>query len=145
MACIASARTELSNMDNRIVPGQRIDAINRFYQTIDRLEMQSHREMKQRLTDASGELDGFAAPLKQLAAQRVNTGMEKWKVVSAQLAALNPIATLARGYSVCQRKNGEVITDASQTEDGEALDVRLSRGALRCEVVEKRTENTINQ
>ena len=145
MACIASARTELSNMDNRIVPGQRIDAINRFYQTIDRLEMQSHREMKQRLTDASGELDGFAAPLKQLAAQRVNTGMEKWKVVSAQLAALNPIATLARGYSVCQRKNGEVITDASQTAEGEALDVRLSRGALRCEVVEKRTENTTNQ
>ena len=145
MACIASARTKLSNMDNRIVPGPRIDAINRFYQTIDRLEMQSHREMKQRLTDARGELDGFVAPLRQLAAQRVNTGMEKWKVASAQLAALNPIATLARGYSVCQRKNGEVITDASQTAEGEALDVRLSRGALRCEVVKKRTENTTNQ
>lgn len=141
-ACITSARTELSNMDNRIVPGQRIDAINRFYQTVDRLEMQSHREMKQRLTNALGELDGFAAPLKQLAAQRINTGMEKWKVASAQLAALNPIATLARGYSVCQRENGEVVTDASLAEEGEALDVRLSRGALTCEVVEKRTEGT---
>lgn len=141
-ACITSARTELSNMDNRIVPGQRIDAINRFYQTVDRLEMQSHREMKQRLTNALGELDGFAAPLKRLAAQRINTGMEKWKVASAQLAALNPIATLARGYSVCQRENGEVVTDASLAEEGEALDVRLSRGALTCEVVEKRTEGT---
>lgn len=137
-ACIASAQTELSNMDNRIVPGQRIDAINRFYQTIDRLEMQSHREVKQQLTNAHGELNDFAAPLKQLAAQRINTGTEKWKVASAQLAALNPIATLARGYSVCQRENGEVITDASLAEEGEALDVRLSRGALTCEVVERR-------
>ena len=40
-ACIASARAELTNMDNRIVPGQRIDAINRFYQRIDGLETQS--------------------------------------------------------------------------------------------------------
>ncbi len=140
-ACIASAQTELSNMENRIVPGQRIDAINRFYQTIDRLEMQSHREMKQRLTHARGELDGFAVPLKQLATQRINTGAEKWKMASAQLAALNPIATLARGYSVCQRENGEVITDASQAKEGEALGVRLSRGALTCEVVEKRAES----
>ena len=141
-ACITSARTELSNLNNRIVPGQRIDAINRFYQTIDRIEIQSHREMKQRLTDARGELAGFAAPLKQLAAQRVKTSMEKWNVASAKLAALNPMATLARGYSVCQRENGEVITDASQAKAGEALDVRLSHGALTCEVVEKRMRST---
>jgi exodeoxyribonuclease VII large subunit len=139
-ACIASALTELSNIENRIVPSHRIDAINRFYQTIDRLEIQSHREIKQRLIDARGELDRFAAPLKQLATRRIKTSMERWNLASAQLAALNPIATLARGYSVCQSKNGEVITDASQTEDGEELNVRLSRGALTCEVVEKRAD-----
>jgi exodeoxyribonuclease VII large subunit len=139
-ACIASALTELSNIENRIVPSHRIDAINRFYQTIDRLEIQSHREIKQRLIDARGELDRFAAPLKQLATRRIKTSMERWNLASAQLAALNPIATLARGYSVCQSKNGEVITDASQTEDGEELGVRLSRGALTCEVVEKRAD-----
>ena len=128
-------------MDNRIVPGQRIDAINRFYQRIDGLEAQSHREIKQRLADAQIGLDGSAAPLKQLAAQRVGTGMEKWKVASAQLAALSPIATLARGYSVCQRESGEVITDASQAGDGETLGVRLRRGALTCQVVERSMES----
>ena len=140
-ACIASVQSELTNLDNRIVPGQRIDAINRFYQRIDGLEAQSHREIKQRLADARVGLDGSAAPLKQLAAQRIGTGMEKWRVTSAQLAALNPIATLARGYSVCQRESGEVITDASQAEDGETLGVRLRRGALTCEVVERRMES----
>ena len=60
-ARIASARAELTSMDNRIVPGQRIDAINRFYQRIDGLEAQSHREMKQRLADARVGLDGSAA------------------------------------------------------------------------------------
>ena len=140
-ACIASARAELTNMDNRIVPGQRIDAVNRFYQRIDGLEAQSHREIKQRLADARVKLGGSAAPLRQLAAQRISTGMEKWKVASAQLAALSPMATLARGYSVCQRESGEVITDASQAEAGETLGVRLRRGALTCEVVERRTES----
>ena len=140
-ACVASARAELTNLDNRIVPGQRIDAINRFYQRIDGLEAQSHREIKQRLADARVGLDGSAAPLKRLAAQRIGTGMEKWRVASAQLAALNPIATLARGYSVCQRESGEVITNASQAEDGETLGVRLRRGALTCEVVERRMES----
>ena len=140
-ACIASVQSELTNLDNRIVPGQRIDAINRFYQRIDGLEAQSHREIKQRLADARVGLDGSAAPLKQLAAQRIGTGMEKWRVASAQLAALNPIATLARGYSVCQRESGEVITDASQAEAGETLGVRLRRGALTCEVVERRMES----
>jgi len=67
--------------------------------------------------------------------------MEKWRVASAQLAALSPMATLARGYSVCQNESGEVITDASHAEDGETLDVRLRRGALTCEVVERRTES----
>ena len=140
-ACVALARNVLSNVGSRIVPGQRIDAINRFYQRIDGLEAQSHREIKQRLADARIGLDGSAGPLKQLAAQRVGTGMEKWRVASAQLAALSPIATLARGYSVCQRESGEVITDASQAEDGETLDVRLRRGALTCQVVERSMES----
>ena len=142
---IASARTELSNIDNRVVPSQRIDAINRFFQRIDGLEVQNLREVKRRLTNAQAELDRYTTPLKQLVAQRVKTNMEKWNIASAQLAALNPIATLARGYSVCQRKNGDVITDASQTADGEALDVLLSRGALTCEVLEKKTESVIKQ
>ena len=142
---IASARTELSNIDNRVVPSQRIDAINRFFQRIDGLEVQNLREVKRRLTSAQAELDRFTTPLKQLVAQCVKTNMQKWNIASAQLAALNPIATLARGYSVCQRKNGDVITDASQTADGEALDVLLSRGALTCEVLEKKTESVIKQ
>ena len=144
-AHIASARTELSNIDNRVVPSQRIDAINRFFQRIDGLEVQNLREVKRQLTNAQAELDRYTTPLKQLVVQRVKTNMEKWNIASAQLAALNPIATLARGYSVCQRKNGDVITDASQTADGEALDVLLSRGALTCEVLEKKTESVIKQ
>ena len=139
-AYISSARTELSNINNRIVPAHRIDAINRFYQTIDRLEIQSHREIERRLINARDELERFAAPLTQLVAQRLSASAEKWNVASARLAALNPIATLARGYSVCQSKTGEVITDASQTEDGDELDVRLSRGALTCEVVKARSD-----
>ena len=139
-ACIAAARTELSNINNRIVPAHRLDAINRFYQTIDRLEIQSHREMKRRLSNARDELERFGAPLTQLLAQRVSASVEKWNVASARLAALNPIATLARGYSVCQSKTGEVITAASQTGEGEELDVRLSHGALTCEVAEVRSD-----
>jgi exodeoxyribonuclease VII large subunit len=49
--------------------------------------------------------------------------------VAAQLAALSPLAVLDRGYAVVQR--GEMIVrDASQTQPGDQLRVRVARGRL---------------
>ncbi len=49
---------------------------------------------------------------------------------SAGLAALDPYATLERGYAIVRATDGRVVVDAANQRIGDALEVRLARGAL---------------
>ena len=106
-------RTQLENMQSRIPARHRIDTINRLRQTIDQLDMRGQR-----------------AAVQQLKGKR-----RAWQVTATQLDALSPLATLARGYSICKDSSGKTVTDASQVHAGEEVDVRLSRGRLACRVL----------
>jgi exodeoxyribonuclease VII large subunit len=58
----------------------------------------------------------------------------------AQLAALNPLATLGRGYAVVrQADDGRIITDPAQVAAGETLLVTVKGGAIGVRVEEERT------
>lgn len=59
---------------------------------------------------------------KQLLSQHVRT-----------LAAVSPLNTLDRGYSITSHKN-MIITNAEQVKAGSELDIRLHQGHLVCEV-----------
>ncbi|OPY57539.1 MAG: Exodeoxyribonuclease 7 large subunit [Pelotomaculum sp. PtaU1.Bin035] len=53
--------------------------------------------------------------------------------LAARLQALSPLATLARGYSVCTTPyTGRVISDAREVKIGGRLAVRLHKGLLQC-------------
>src|SRR6185436_1846616 len=49
---------------------------------------------------------------------------------AATLDALSPFATLERGYAIVRAADGSIVRNAADTSTGEALDVRLSEGAL---------------
>jgi exodeoxyribonuclease VII large subunit len=49
---------------------------------------------------------------------------------AATLDALSPFATLERGYAIVRAADGSIVRNAADTSAGEALDVRLSEGAL---------------
>lgn len=106
-------RTQLKNIQSRIPARHRIDAINRLRQVIDQLDSRGER-----------------AAVQQLKGKR-----RAWQVAASQLDALSPLATLARGYSICKDSSGKTVTDASQVHAGEEVDVRLSRGRLACRVL----------
>ena len=64
----------------------------------------------------------------QLAAARVG-GM------SAALASLSPVDTLRRGYSVVSdHASGRVLTDAGETDPGDAINITLHRGSIMATV-----------
>ena len=66
-------------------------------------------------------------------------------VLSARLNALSPLATLARGYSVATRvPEGGALKSAAETAPGRLIDVKLHRGALRCEVLETTADDGYN-
>ena len=53
-----------------------------------------------------------------------------------KLEALSPLATLARGYAICRDEAGHVLLDADQVTKEDKVHIRLSKGALLCEVEE---------
>ncbi len=114
---IESVRARLANTQNRLSPTRQIDVLNRLRQTMDQLEIRGQRA----------------------ATQQLNAKRRVWQVASARLDTLSPLATLARGYSVCKNSNGQTITDASQVRVGDEIGVRLSQGRLSCRVLKGET------
>lgn len=59
------------------------------------------------------------------------------QALAGKLQALSPLATLARGYSICKNKKGLIISDSHQVEIQEQVEIRLFSGQLECIVVKK--------
>ncbi len=110
---IGVLRTKLENMQSRIPATHQIDAINRLRQTVDQLDSRGQRGVVQQL----------------------NGKRRAWQIAAAQLDTLSPLATLARGYSICKDSSGKTVTDAAQVHVGEEVHLRLSRGQLACHVL----------
>jgi len=57
---------------------------------------------------------------------------------AARLEALSPLATMARGYSVCRNAEGKVIFYSNQVEIGDKVNIYLYQGQLDCVVSERK-------
>jgi len=58
----------------------------------------------------------------------------RWEALGAKLDALSPLASLRRGYSICQKPDGTVVTSTAQVSAGDEVNVRVSDGNLACDV-----------
>ena len=52
--------------------------------------------------------------------------------LAASLDALSPFKVLSRGYSITQKDDGTVVSELSQVEKGDTLQVRVSDGTITC-------------
>ncbi|MEZ5301256.1 MAG: exodeoxyribonuclease VII large subunit [Verrucomicrobiales bacterium] len=73
---------------------------------------------------ASAVRSGVEAPVRQL--DRIRD----------LLRALGPESVFARGFSLTQKGDGTVVSDADQVQNGDLLHTRFSRGSVTSEVVE---------
>lgn len=53
-------------------------------------------------------------------------------VAAGKLSSLSPVATLARGYSICALPDGEVLRDPAGVKPGDRVNVSLHQGRLAC-------------
>lgn len=61
-------------------------------------------------------------------------------IIAGQLQALSPLATLARGYSICTTPDGrQIIRDAASVEEGDRISILLPKGKLQCLIEDKTT------
>ena len=84
-----------------------------------------------------GALDALESDLLLLGTQAKNSVQNRFSAVEGELKssavaaeALNPIATLARGYAIAER-GGELIYSKNQLNEGDRLDLRFSDGAVK--------------
>ncbi|HEY6897040.1 MAG TPA: exodeoxyribonuclease VII large subunit [Rhodocyclaceae bacterium] len=140
----------LDLLAHRLVhPAQRL-ARNR--QTLEHLRSRLSAAARQRLGEVGVRLSGLQLRLQkarpqpaaqaarlELLAQRLATaantritakrhGLER---LATALTALNPDATLARGYSIVRDQQGRVIVDAATLQAGDPVEMHFARGSAR--------------
>jgi exodeoxyribonuclease VII large subunit len=90
----------------------------------------ARRAMDGRLAGDRSRLDRAADRMPLLVRGRLARARADLRSTASGLAALSPYATLERGYAIVRTPDGHVLTHASDTAAGDALDVRLARGGL---------------
>ena len=111
-------KTRLQDLETRLSPTRRKDAIYQLHQTLDTLDLACRSAVGQKLADGERDLHTLA--------QRLN--------------ALSPLATLERGYSISRKTDGAVLTSAEQVSIGDRVEIQLADGHLACRVEELLSE-----
>jgi len=74
-------------------------------------------------------VDDLSHAAQTIAAHRLSLSRERLNGLSSRLSALNPQATLARGYAIVRRKEDDlVVSRVEQVSPGDRLSVRVSDG-----------------
>lgn len=69
--------------------------------------------------------------------RRLELATQQLRQSARALNAVNPLATLDRGYAIVRDAEGQVLTKAAQASVGDHLDARLAEGHLRLQVLER--------
>ncbi len=88
-----------------------------------------------RLSDTVGRLE----PALQQWMNRRRVGMQTG---CARLHALSPLASLGRGYSICRKPDGGVVTRVNQVKSEEEVEIQVSDGRIECLVTGSRLERS---
>lgn len=88
------------------------------------------------LTHVSQRITSLANQLGAQAIRRLERDRGRLERTQAALSALDPKATLARGFSITRDIKGRVVTSASQVNSGELILTQLAEGELESEVRE---------
>jgi exodeoxyribonuclease VII large subunit len=72
-------------------------------------------------------------------ARSVRSRNEQVALNMTSLDALSPLSVIKRGYSITQKRSGEIVRNASSVDDGEELNIRLAEGSIKAVV--RKTEN----
>jgi exodeoxyribonuclease VII large subunit len=91
----------------------------------------AHRTPMQIVTEYRQRVDALIETGCRLVRHRLGLARERLGRCTAQLRALDPEATLARGYAIVQRQDtGRPVTKVSHVQRGDAVAVRVSDGTF---------------
>jgi exodeoxyribonuclease VII large subunit len=99
-------------------------------ETIGLLLDRATRALGARLASGRAVVDRSGDRLPGLLRARTTAARSELTRNAAALDALNPFATLERGYAIVRTPAGRVVVDSATAGPGDQLEVRLAAGAL---------------
>ena len=84
-------------------------------------------------------LDHTRALLERAGKSAIERSSEHLKNLAAMIRALGPESTFARGFSITQGKDGSIIRDSSDLQEGDVLETQFAKGKVLSKVTENKT------
>ena len=135
-----------------------IAALHSALETGMRNLVRNHRQTVQRLRDArvlrspqdilaarQQAVDARTERLFQAFRSLVATKQQSFRIASGKLAVLNPLAVLARGFSVARKCDGTLIRHLSDIEPGDQVEIILRDGLFNAQVNHKEATSEKNE
>ncbi len=158
-----SVTVTLNNLEQRIDlaerslkhPKQRIEELNnRFRSQLERISLLAKSAIESRAGQVNviqqqllnqspansirlhhQNIDTVADQLRQCATNYLDKVAARVETLATQLEAMNPNATLNRGYAIIRRKeDGNIVSDAKSVAPGDKLKAQLASGSLDLDV-----------
>lgn len=139
---LAAARKELDRLKSSRVMKNPGGPIQERRLLLDGNQRRMADALRRQARGGQQRLDGLKLRLPMAVKGRLDRQRGALGRASAALDALSPLKVLGRGYAAA-RKGEDVVSSIQAVEPGEALDVMVSDGVIRCEV--KETEERVWQ
>lgn len=85
-------------------------------------------------------LDIWMQRLEQVMGKIVLEKEHNFRIIAEKLAMLNPLAVLARGYSILHTTDGQIVKDAAVLQAGQRVEIRLNQGIAEAEIIRVQEE-----
>ncbi len=87
------------------------------------------------LVDQKQLVDSYVERLEHATRKIIMNKQHNFNLNAEKLAVLNPLAVLARGYSLTRTTEGQVVSTAAQVNTGQQLEIILKQGRLDVKVI----------
>ncbi|MGD8322770.1 MAG: exodeoxyribonuclease VII large subunit, partial [Gammaproteobacteria bacterium] len=112
-----------------------IAALSTRRASLQRLELRlAARHPRTRLEQMRGLCQRLADRSKAALTQKIERSRHRVGLAARAMQSLSPLATLERGYAIVTGADGQILRTSGNTQLGDSLSVRLSRGTLRASV-----------
>lgn len=131
---LARQQTTLERLRQRLnvaIDGKMRRATQQQLRLSQRLNQQ---QPQPRIHRAQSRLQQLEYRLSQLVSAQLSQTKQRFGTALAQLEAVSPLATLARGYSVTTAEDGKVLKKTKQVKSGDTLTTRLDDGWVESQV-----------
>jgi exodeoxyribonuclease VII large subunit len=109
---------------------------------IQERELRLTRSFQRLVERRSTQVERLVGRLEAAAKSAVGSRRERLRTAAGKVEALSPLSTLRRGYAVPLRDGGRVLRSAAEFIVGEAFDLRVADGRVRCDVLAPSAEST---